>query len=124
MVNAIRVQRRIALAVIFLCLCLGVARVHAAGEQAGRISGSVIEAASGAPVPGATVTVSGPTMIGGPLTLTTSDDGTTWRPLATGTSTGQLTNVNVPPTRARYVRITSNSTSGHWWTLADVCFYH
>jgi superoxide reductase len=34
MVNAIRVQRRIALIVLFLGLGLGVARVHAAGEQA------------------------------------------------------------------------------------------
>jgi superoxide reductase len=34
MVNAIRVQRRIALTVLFLCLGLCVTRVHAAGEQA------------------------------------------------------------------------------------------
>jgi glucosylceramidase len=29
----------------------------------------------------------------------------------------------VAPTRARYVRVTSTSTSDHWWTLADVRFY-
>ena len=34
MVNAVRVPRRTASAVLFLCLGLGVARVHAAGEQA------------------------------------------------------------------------------------------
>ena len=55
--------------------------------------------------------------------LTYSNDGTTWRPLATGTSDGQVTNVDVAPTRARYVRITSTGTSDHWWTLADVRFY-
>jgi glucosylceramidase len=55
--------------------------------------------------------------------LTYSNDGTTWRPLATGTSDGQVTNVDVNPTRARYVRITSTGTSDHWWTLADVRFY-
>jgi superoxide reductase len=34
MVNAVRVPRRTVSAVLFLCLGLGVARVHAAGEQA------------------------------------------------------------------------------------------
>ena len=34
MVNAVRVPPRVASAVLFLCLGLGVARVHAAGEQA------------------------------------------------------------------------------------------
>ncbi|WP_433012817.1 discoidin domain-containing protein [Kribbella sp. CA-294648] len=56
--------------------------------------------------------------------VSTSFDGTTWRPLASGTGTGQLTNVDVPPTRARYVRITSISTSDHWWSLADVRLYN
>lgn len=48
---------------------------HAAGETTGRIAGSVTEAQTGAPVPGATVTVSGPALIGGPRTYTTADDG-------------------------------------------------
>jgi glucosylceramidase len=55
--------------------------------------------------------------------LTYSNDGTTWRPLVTGTSNGQLTNVDVTPTRARYLRITSTATSDHWWTLADLRLY-
>jgi glucosylceramidase len=55
--------------------------------------------------------------------LTYSNDGTTWRPLATGTSTGQLTNIDVTPIRARYLRITSTATSDHWWTLADLRLY-
>jgi glucosylceramidase len=55
--------------------------------------------------------------------LSYSNDGTTWRPLKTGTSNGQLTNVDVSPTRARYLRITSTSASDHWWTLADFRVY-
>ncbi|WP_020386757.1 discoidin domain-containing protein [Kribbella catacumbae] len=56
--------------------------------------------------------------------VSTSFDGTTWRPLASGTGTGQLTNLDVKPTRARYVRISSTGTSDHWWTLADVRLYN
>jgi hypothetical protein len=48
---------------------------HAAGEQTGRISGTIIEQASGAPIPGANVRVSGAALIGGPRQLVTSDDG-------------------------------------------------
>ena len=55
--------------------------------------------------------------------LAYSNDGTTWRPLTSGTSKGQLTNVDVAPTRARYVRITSTGASDHWWTLADLRLY-
>jgi glucosylceramidase len=56
--------------------------------------------------------------------VSTSFDGTTWRPLASGTGTGQLTNVDVKQTRARFVRISSTGTSDHWWTLADVRLYN
>jgi glucosylceramidase len=56
--------------------------------------------------------------------VSTSFDGTTWRPLATGTSTGQLTNVDVKQTRARYIRIANTGTSDHWWSLADVRLYN
>ena len=38
--------------------------------------------------------------------LSASDDGTTWRMLAAGAGTGQLTNVDLPRTRARYLRVT------------------
>jgi glucosylceramidase len=55
--------------------------------------------------------------------LSYSNDGTTWRPLKTGTSNGQLTNVDVTPTRARYLRITSTGAGDHWWTLADFRVY-
>src|SRR5437016_2422182 len=49
--------------------------VYAVGEQSGRIAGVVSEAASGAAIPGATITVSGPALIGKPRVLTTGDDG-------------------------------------------------
>jgi glucosylceramidase len=56
--------------------------------------------------------------------VSTSFDGTSWHPLASGTGTGQLTNVDVKATRARFVRIASTATSDHWWSLADVRLYN
>jgi glucosylceramidase len=52
-----------------------------------------------------------------------SNDGVHWRTVATGTSTAQLTTVNLRPTSARYLRITSTGTVGNWWTLADIRLY-
>src|ERR1700730_2687487 len=48
---------------------------HAVGETNGRIAGTVTEAQTGAPVPGASVTASGPALIGPPRTVTTGEDG-------------------------------------------------
>lgn len=56
--------------------------------------------------------------------VSTSFDGSSWHPLASGTGTGQLTNVDVRQTRARFVRISSTATSDHWWSLADVRLYN
>ncbi len=69
-----RLGKRLKVALLALAIAAPGA-AHAAGEQFGRISGNVIEQASGAPIPGASVVVSGPTMIGGPRTLQTGDDG-------------------------------------------------
>jgi glucosylceramidase len=55
--------------------------------------------------------------------LSASTDGTTWRMLARGAGTGQLTNVDVRPTRARYLRVTSTASSGSWWSIADLRIY-
>ncbi|MFI6831072.1 discoidin domain-containing protein [Kribbella sp. NPDC050241] len=52
-----------------------------------------------------------------------SNDGTHWSKPITGNSTGQLTTVTLHPTVARYIRVTSTSTSDHWWTLADLRLY-
>jgi glucosylceramidase len=56
-------------------------------------------------------------------TLAASLDGTTFKPIASGAGTGQLTAVDVPRTRARYLRITSTGTSGSWWSIADLRLY-
>src|SRR5678816_3115671 len=64
-----RVARLVALCAAFPGVALAV------GEQSGRVAGIVTEAASGAPIPGATITISGPALIGGPRRLTTGDDG-------------------------------------------------
>jgi hypothetical protein len=48
---------------------------HALGEQNGRIKGTITEAQTQAPVPGATVTVRSGSLIGGPRTVTSGDDG-------------------------------------------------
>jgi Carboxypeptidase regulatory-like domain/TonB dependent receptor-like, beta-barrel len=64
-----------------LALALGLAAfaapraAHAIGEQNGRVSGTVTEAQTGAPVPGATVTASSPSLIGPPRNVTTGEDG-------------------------------------------------
>ena len=55
--------------------------------------------------------------------LQASSDATTWRTLATGTGTGQLTTVDVARTKARYLRVTSTGSSGSWWSIADLRLY-
>ncbi|MEU0877349.1 glycoside hydrolase family 30 beta sandwich domain-containing protein [Lentzea sp. NPDC005914] len=55
--------------------------------------------------------------------LSISDD-VTWRSLATGTSVGQLTNIDVRRTSARYLRITSTGAAGNWWSIADLRLYN
>jgi glucosylceramidase len=57
------------------------------------------------------------------LLVQASTDGAGWRTLATVTGAGQLTNVDVPRTRARYLRITSTGASGSWWSIADLRLY-
>ena len=56
-------------------------------------------------------------------TLTASLDGTTWRTLASGAGTGQLTTIDVPRTKARYLRITSTAEAANWWSIADLRVY-
>jgi glucosylceramidase len=52
-----------------------------------------------------------------------SNDGTSWRTVADGTSSSQLTTVALSPTRARYIRVTQTGTAGNWWSLADLRIY-
>jgi glucosylceramidase len=56
-------------------------------------------------------------------TLQASDDASTWRTLASGTGTGQLTTIDLPRTRARHLRIVSTGSAGNWWSIADVRLY-
>jgi glucosylceramidase len=56
--------------------------------------------------------------------LSVSDDATTWRTLATGISTSQLTNIDLPRTKARYLRVTATATAGNWWSIADLRLYN
>ena len=55
--------------------------------------------------------------------LSVSDDGATWRVLASGAGAGQLTTVEVPRTQARYLRITGTASAGNWWSIADIRLY-
>jgi len=50
-------------------------------------------------------------------------DGSTWRTIATGAGTGQLTTIDVPRTRARYLRLTTTAAAGNWWSVADLRLY-
>src|SRR5215831_19144095 len=60
---------------ITLSLVVGGTRVaHGAGELEGQIRGKVLEAATDAPVPGATVAVTSPSL-GDPRVVTTDEDG-------------------------------------------------
>lgn len=52
-----------------------------------------------------------------------SKDGVSWLTVASGASTGQLTTVEVRPTSARYVRVTSTGSAANWWSLADLRIY-
>ncbi|MFD5831575.1 discoidin domain-containing protein [Lentzea sp. NPDC060358] len=55
--------------------------------------------------------------------LSVSNDGTTWRTVASGRGAGQLTNIDVRRTSARYLRITSTGAASNWWSIADFRLY-
>ena len=55
--------------------------------------------------------------------LEASSNGTTWRTLASGTGVGQLTNVDLPTTSARYLRVSAAGSVGNWWSIADIRLY-
>jgi glucosylceramidase len=55
--------------------------------------------------------------------LEASNDGSRWRTLAQGTGSGQLTTIDVPRTRARYLRLVLTGSSGSWWSVADLRLY-
>lgn len=56
--------------------------------------------------------------------LSTSSDGVHWsKPVASGTGQGQLTLIDLPAIRSRYVRVTQTSTTTQPWTVADLRVY-
>jgi glucosylceramidase len=42
---------------------------------------------------------------------------------AAGVGTGQLENVDLPETTARYLRISTTQSVGNWWSIADIRLY-
>jgi glucosylceramidase len=56
--------------------------------------------------------------------VTVSLDGTTWSaPVATGSGTGQITNIALDGRPIRYVRVALTASVGNWWSVADVRAY-
>lgn len=56
--------------------------------------------------------------------LYVSKDGRHWNgPVATGAGSGQLTNIGVPESSARYLRVVSTAASSSWWSVADLRVY-
>ena len=55
--------------------------------------------------------------------LATSEDGQHWTTAASGSGSGQLTAIDVPATRARFVRVTQTATAPQWWSVADLRIY-
>src|SRR5262249_13896594 len=67
-------RSRVGLAIALSVSLAGARAAHGAGELEGQIRGRVIEAATDAPVPGATVTATSPNL-GDPRVVTTNEDG-------------------------------------------------
>src|SRR5215472_13597999 len=71
-----RKSLRVAVSAVVLAAVLAFPTVVFAVEEVGRILGRVVEEQTGAPVPGAQISVTGPNLIGPPRTTQTADDGT------------------------------------------------
>ena len=55
--------------------------------------------------------------------LLTSHDGERWREAATGAGTGQLTEIEIRPATARFLRVVQTGSAGNWWSVADLRVY-
>ena len=57
--------------------------------------------------------------------LYTSTDGVHWsnEPVATGVGAGQLTNIDIAATKARFLRVVQTATAPQWWSVADLRVY-
>jgi glucosylceramidase len=56
-------------------------------------------------------------------TLSVSRDGQDWDDVASGAGSGQLTRIDIRPTRARWLRVTQTGSAPQWWTVADLRVY-
>jgi O-glycosyl hydrolase len=55
----------------------------------------------------------------------TSANGSTWSAaVASGAGTSALTNITVPTTSARYLRITQTGSAARWWSIANLSLYN
>lgn len=58
-------------------------------------------------------------------TVQTSADGATWSGnIATGTGTSSITNIALPTTTGRFLRITLTGAASKWWTIGDISIYN
>ncbi len=56
--------------------------------------------------------------------LHVSNDGILWGdPVATGSGTGQLTVIDLPRSKARYLRVINTGSAPNWWSVADFRVY-
>ncbi|MDP9133545.1 MAG: discoidin domain-containing protein [Actinomycetota bacterium] len=55
--------------------------------------------------------------------LSTSRDGVTWTPAASGAGAGQLTTIDFAATTARHIRVTQTASAPQWWSVADLRVY-
>ena len=55
--------------------------------------------------------------------LYASRDGQQWTQVATGAGSGQLTTIDIPPTRARALRVVQTGSAAQWWSVADLRVY-
>ncbi|MEV0387192.1 discoidin domain-containing protein [Nonomuraea sp. NPDC050643] len=53
-------------------------------------------------------------------TVRLSDDGSTWRQVATGTGTVKATNISFPAAAGRYIRIDQTGTGDKWWSIGEM----
>lgn len=57
------------------------------------------------------------------LTVETSTDGTTWKPVACGTGTATATDFSFTAVSARYVRFTQGGMNDAWWSIQELNVY-
>ena len=55
--------------------------------------------------------------------LSASTDGVDFRDVKAGAGAGQLTDIDVPRTKARWLRFTLTAAAPNWWSVADVRLY-